>query len=359
MNSIKLIKQIDHIIGPALLKILPRASNVQSPKLKINRILVIRPGGIGDALLLLPVLKELADQFNIDIDILCEPRNENVFKSVTFISNIFSYKNLCSMLSLLKKYYDVVFDTEQSHFLSAIITKLVRADIKTGFKTFGREKMYNKTIEYRHNRYEAKIFHDLFSTAFPLDKPFHFNFPYFIIQNHNPFLSFKKEKIICLFPGATIHERLWPEKRWAEIIDWISKECKPVLIGGSNEQGQCKRIMAHCKTDKGLNLSNKLSIIETAELFGMTKLLISTDSGILHLGVLCNLPTISFFGSGIAAKWAPKGDRHIILNKQLECSPCTQFGTTPPCPYDFECMMRISTEDVIQAIKTKLALFES
>jgi len=44
-------------------------------------------------------------------------------------------------------------------------------------------------------------------------------------------------------------------------------------------------------------------------------------------------PTVSLFGSGIAAKWAPRGPRHVVLNKDLHCSPCTRFGYTPPCPY--------------------------
>jgi len=41
------------------------------------------------------------------------------------------------------------------------------------------------------------------------------------------------------------------------------------------------------------------------------------NSGIIHLGVLCNIPTISLFGSGIADKWAPKGAKHITINKKV------------------------------------------
>ena len=176
------------------------------------------------------------------------------------------------------------------------------------------------------------MFWELFSIVFTLKKPFHFSFPYFIPLSHHQRLSFKEEKIICLFPGATIDERLWPEKRWATVIDWIAhNNLKPILIGGSKEYTQCKKIMGYCKTDTGINLCSFLSIPETAAMFNQAKLLISTDSGILHLGVLCNVPTISLFGSGIADKWAPKGNKHSDINKNLGCSPCTKFGTTPPC----------------------------
>jgi len=59
VNSIKILKQIDSFLGPALIKILP--AQLQSAKLKnINQILVVRPGGLGDALLLLPALKAVS-----------------------------------------------------------------------------------------------------------------------------------------------------------------------------------------------------------------------------------------------------------------------------------------------------------
>ncbi|MCD4676215.1 MAG: glycosyltransferase family 9 protein [Desulfobacula sp.] len=357
MNTIKIIKQIDQIIGPILLKLFPKAAMAESKAFPLKKILVIRPGGMGDALLLLPILKKISSSFYITIDILCEPRNESIFKSVAFLNQIFLYKNLRSMLSVFQKKYDAVFDTEQSHFLSAIITRLVRADIKAGFQTRGREKMYNRTIAYRCHIYEAKIFWELFSIVFSLEKPFYFCFPYFIPLNHNQSLSFKKEKIICLFPGATINERLWPEKRWAQVMDWIAnKNLKPILIGGLKEYNQCKRIMRYCKTDTGINLCSFLSILETAALFNQTQLLISTDSGILHLGVLCNVPTVSLFGSGIADKWAPQGEQHVVINKMLPCSPCTVFGTTPPCPNEKACIMKIYSSDVIDAVHRLLKL---
>jgi ADP-heptose:LPS heptosyltransferase len=44
-----------------------------------------------------------------------------------------------------------------------------------------------------------------------------------------------------------------------------------------------------------------------------------------------------------------KGERHRIINRNLECSPCTKFGTTPPCQNNMACMMEISSEEVLGA----------
>ena len=104
-----------------------------------------------------------------------------------------------------------------------------------------------------------------------------------------------------------------------------------------------------------MNFCGDLSLSETGALFERTKLLISTDSGILHLGVLSGVPTVSLFGPGIAKKWGPKGENHIILNKELPCSPCTRFGETPPCSIGARCMTAITVNDVIKATSELLS----
>ena len=68
------------------------------------------------------------------------------------------------------------------------------------------------------------------------------------------------------------------------------------------------------------------------------------------------VPTVSLFGPGIAKKWAPEGDRHVVLNRHLACSPCTRFGYTPKCPIQAQCMTGISVDDVVAAAGKLLKL---
>jgi ADP-heptose:LPS heptosyltransferase len=80
-----------------------------------------------------------------------------------------------------------------------------------------------------------------------------------------------------------------------------------------------------------------------------SQLLISGDSGVLHLGVGLGTPTVSLFGPGIADKWAPRGEQHIVINHKLPCSPGTRFGTTPPCPIGAKCIQDITVDEVFAA----------
>ena len=88
------------------------------------------------------------------------------------------------------------------------------------------------------------------------------------------------------------------------------------------------------------------------------RFLASPHPTILHLAVGLGIPTVSLFGPGIAAKWAPRGERHVVINLNLPCSPCTRFGTTPPCPIHARCIQEISVDLVYQtavALMTRLS----
>jgi len=359
-NRIRFLKVIDSVIGPLLLRIAPRPPSKHTPPSEIKHILVIRPGGMGDAALLLPVLKEIKNIVSgIKIDLLCEPRNAGIFKASPHIDDIFYYDRPGTLLKILRKPYDIVFDTEQSHFLTAFVCSLLKADYKIGYATQNRGFVYHRALTYHHNRYEAENFWDLFSSVFPIPRLLQWNFPYFLSsQEKNWKLNYPIRTgvpFVCLFPGASKKECNWPETRWVKVADYLQREgYQAILLGGNLEIPICKKIITQSRIKKIIDLSGKLSLLKTAWLLEKASLLISTDSGILHVGVLCDIPTVSLFGSGIAAKWGPKGPKHTIVNKGLPCSPCALFGTIPSCSHNIACMMEITSEEVIKVVNELL-----
>ena len=94
---------------------------------KISNILVIRPGGIGDAVLLIPSLKVLKKQFpDAEIDILAEKRNAGIFRGNKLVNSLYLYDEFKpnGLFAVLKNNYDVVIDTEQWHKLTSVIAYL-------------------------------------------------------------------------------------------------------------------------------------------------------------------------------------------------------------------------------------------
>jgi len=357
--SIRSLKKIDGVLGPLLLRLATSRrpkSRLSDLKQEINRILIIRPGGIGDAVLLIPSLKVLRGIMPyVQIDILCEPRNRGIFSGSPFVDKVFNYRDFKDLFHMRKIHYEIVVDTEQSHFLSAVLVSKFRRSLKVGFATNGRKRIYDSAVPYLQDRYEMHSFHDLFRAAigtWPADPVW--DPPYVVAQPRQEkrtlsLAQTNERPLVCLFPGASVSQKYWPVRKWAAVVRSLwSDGFMSVLLGATAESEMAREIIdaAGCPV---LNLCSKLTLIQTAWLFKQARLLISTDSGILHLGVLCDIPTVSLFGPTIAEKWGPKGDKHIVINKGVACSPCARFAEIPPCPRHVLCMKKITVDDVIKA----------
>jgi ADP-heptose:LPS heptosyltransferase len=156
---------------------------------------------------------------------------------------------------------------------------------------------------------------------------------------------------VTIFPGASISERLWGADKYRQLAALLfSSGFIPVVVGGQSEKDTGDEIVA----DGGINFAGRTSLAGTACLVSRSRLLVSGDSGILHIGVGLGIPTVSLFGSGIAEKWGPYGENNDVINKELVCSPCTRFGYTPACPYHVRCMTQISVDEVYQAASALL-----
>ncbi len=341
--KIKLIKLVDNLIIFFLSFIIPKK---KSKNIKVVKtVLIIRPGGLGDALLLLKSINNFkkSNPF-IKIDILCEKRNREAFDLIHGIDEIFLYDNFKLFFSLLKKYkfYDLVIDTEQWHFLSSLFARYL-GKYSAGFNTNKRYKNFDFYIEYFHKEYEQNMFDKLFIET---SKQVNFNY-----YNDYP-LELKCKDLslsydIVIFTGASVWQRRWAIENYISLINKIKEKFSVCLIGGKNELFLNKKIKEKTNID---DLTGKLNLKEVCGLLKKSKLLFATDSGILHLGVIVGIKTVSLFGPGIEEKWAPKGKNHFVINKHLPCSPCTKFGYMKKCNRNAECMKMIKMEEVYKNI---------
>lgn len=161
--------------------------------------------------------------------------------------------------------------------------------------------------------------------------------------------TLEKQPFVAIFPGASTKVRLWGSERFQQVVERLDANgLRSVVIGGVEDRIQGEEIIAG--SSGALNLAGKTSLAVTAAIIASSRLLLSGDSGVLHIGVGVGVPTVSLFGPGISSKWAPCGNRHIVLNKGLPCSPCTRFGTTPPCPHGIRCLSEITPTEVGSAV---------
>lgn len=335
---------------------------IVSPRKKGDRdsgkILVIRPGGIGDAVLLYPALAELRKHYgDHTIDVLAEKRNSGIFSGCPYINNLLLYdrRPLDTICGVIRGGYDIVIDTEQWHRTTSALSYLTRAPERVGFDTNERAELYSSRVSYSQEDYEAVSFLNLVSALtgeeYRFDETAAFlpQTPGLNDEISAAVSGFRTGKIavIGIFTGATVRERRWGVDKFAQLAGEFSKEnIGVVLLGGVQEIRDDDAFARLHENGFILNLIGETSLQETASVISGLDLFISGDTGLMHIAYGVGTPTVSLFGAGIQKKWAPRGDNHIAINRNEPCSPCTRFGYTPGCPYGVRCLEGIGVDEV-------------
>jgi lipopolysaccharide heptosyltransferase II len=166
-------------------------------------------------------------------------------------------------------------------------------------------------------------------------------------REHRP--RFEGTWRIGLCPGAAYGgAKRWPAERYAKAVETLHQrlegQAEWSVYGAPNEADLAASLTASCPVSLH-NLVGKTSISELMERLQGLHVLITNDTGTMHLAGLLGVPTVSIFGSTEPALTSPLGKNHRILRRHVECSPCF----LRECPLDFRCMTRIEVHDVVEA----------
>ncbi len=352
------------LIGSAAADRSPRLGRAV-PVEDIERILIIRPGGLGDAVLTFPMVQALKTFYPQGaVDVLAETRNAHIYTINPFINTIHAYdKNPVTTLRRLRRTgYDLVIDTEQFHHLSALIANALRPKYLCGFDTCCHGKFQTHRVSYDDHTYEALSFLSLVEAL--VDQPVAFDPNKSFVHLSDDLTKWAKAKlgflhqrpVATISPGASAAYRLWPAERYAAVIRWLAGQgFFTVILGGKDTAEYAGKITIGLSGDDVRNLSGCTTLARAAAVIQQGQIHVSADTGILHLAYGLATPTVALFGPGNYEKWAPPGRQHVIVRKPVSCSPCTRMGHTPKCPYRVACMASIRVDDVTRAIKKVLA----
>ncbi len=153
---------------------------------------------------------------------------------------------------------------------------------------------------------------------------------------------------IGLCPGAEYGPaKRWLPERFAEAVEKISAQSSVrwILLGTPRDATVGDQIAAalgdHCVNRIGQTTLDQL-IDELRE----CRLLLTNDTGTMHLAALLGVPIVAIFGSTEPRLTGPLGNGHMVLRHHVECSPCF----LRECPIDFRCMKAVSVQEVANAV---------
>ncbi len=378
MARMAILKHVDATVGATLCRLLgalnyrarrgiPYTDDTVGP---VRRILVVRPGGLGDMLLLLPVLRALQARYpDARLDLVCERRNLDVVQLAGLNVGCLPYDTqpFALLRGLLRGHYDLAVDTEQFHNFSAVFALLSGARVRIGFNINPRRNaLYTHLIDYAPAAREDEQFAQLLAPLGGDPGPAPFagclagaNLPLPpAAAGAWPSSGEGRRGVAVLHAGCSTPYKLWPPERFAALGQRLRDNpgVDLVLVGGRDDLVMRNALLANLRGAGGgvVDLVGRLTLMETAAVIQRARLFVGPDSGLAHLAAALGTPSVVLFGPSEPRKWGLIAARHAVVRHKLPCAPCFIFGYSKPCR-TIACMERITVDAVHAACRDVFA----
>jgi heptosyltransferase-2 len=341
---------------------------------KIDRVLLIRLSSLGDILLSTPLIRLLHQKHpEAKIDYVISERYADLLRYHPHINILFEFQKSSGFDGLnqlagklVSADYDVILDIHnnlRSRWLTARLSGIAR-----GTPVFRIKKQ--KFIRFLLVNFKINLYRKIYGRILPVWEKYcqtaaklgisaedSEGIPELYIDDASVQSADKKRvdagidpPYITMAPGARHFTKRWPAEKYAALINRIYQDTRlrTLLLGGPEDRETSQAVLDKSQKGAVANLTGNLSLLETGTIIKGSKLLVTNDSGLMHMGSAVNVPLIAIFGSTVEefGFFPPKRNAHIVENAGLYCRPCSHIGRKN-CPKGhFRCMEEISPETV-------------
>jgi heptosyltransferase-2 len=302
----------------------------------IKRILLIRTDRFGEFILNTPIIRAIKEKLPLGyLCIMVNPSVREIAEGNPYINEIMIYdekrmhgffKSLKLIFEIKKKKFDLVIILNPKKKFN-VITFLTGIPVRLGYNRKWGFLLTHKIEDRKSSGQKHEVEYNLdLVRRIGIDT-----------QDKSLFISVDKEDeqfidsllkdlgiintdlLIALHPWTSDPVKQWSIEDFSRLAQRLSKElsCKVIIIGGKEE---IDKSINFCQGNPDLiNLTGKLTLRLSAALLNKCRLLISNDSGPVHLACAVGTPVIALFRSDIAGKsarrWGPWGEEHIVIEK--------------------------------------------
>ena len=343
----------------------------------MNRILIIAPNWIGDAVMSQPLLANLKSIYpKSQIDVLASPWVAPIYRACAEVHQVIDAhlehqqlqwslrKQLAKQLELNQ--YNACFVLPNS-LKSALIPWLANIPLRIGYRGEMRFGLINFALDNpsKINRPPMANHYLALCNVMDHSKEVDTN------QAADPKLNISptakqsvsaklqaaaidEKSIYVLCPGAEYGvTKRWPTGHFASLAQHLinnEPNANIILLGGKGDHALGEEIISQVKNTAQIqNWCGETSLDEAIALIGMSKVLVSNDSGLMHIGAALKVPQVAIFGSSDPKHTPPNSDKAKVIWLNLPCSPCHKRE----CPLGhLKCLKDISPSTVLGAIQT-------
>jgi ADP-heptose:LPS heptosyltransferase len=312
--------------------------------------LIIRaPNHLGDLVMALPALQELRP------DAVVAPKSLINLIELAGFEVIPFEGHFSTAAKIRRRKFDrgILFTPS---FSSAVLLKLGGVKTRRGTNTDKRGFLLTNQVDagLLEHTHRTSVYWLLATGELPAERPVPFlAIPSALNAEFSSLLPAKAApKRIGIFPGSNAPARRWGEQRFQELVRKL-KDYQVVVFGGPDERALTRTVAG----DVAIDMGGRTTLPLLAAGLATCDIVITNDSGPLHLAAAVGTPTISFWGAGDPARTGPPHGHIILRDRRLPCLECVKNqcprsgpGYILPDAY-MECMQLISVDDVVTGVK--------
>ncbi|MFI5135949.1 MAG: glycosyltransferase family 9 protein, partial [Chitinophagales bacterium] len=315
-----------------------------------------------------PLLQTLKQNFpEAKIIFITSSSNEELLEEIHMVDETWKLNDanaislVSSLLGLISNFFkqriDLYFDLEVYSYFSTLLTALSRSRRKFGLYRINermRSSIYDDMMYYSSRFPVSEVYLQL-ARMIPVKETIESLYNFSETMNGKPLSEFAELKspyvVVNVNASELRIERRWGAKNFSALINQLTKKFPDhtfVLSGSSGERTYVHEVVIQIKSElinRIIDLSGQLSIKQFLQLLSKSDLMITNDSGPMHLAFALNIRVVALFGPCSPEQYKIS-EKAVVIYQNVYCSPCVHLFLTPPCGGDNQCMKKISVSDV-------------
>lgn len=341
------------------------------PPIEPKNILIRMPNWLGDLVMATPILHDVKQKWpNASITAMCQANTGALLTHDPNLNEIYSFKKPSGWIHH-SQHHEIINALKHGEYdLGILLTNSFssawwfwRGNVanRIGFAGNLRSFLLNKAVPFPENKETQHLVLTYKALLEPMGITISSTPPELYVspeekkaaqdllklEGYDP----DSQILIGINPGAAYGSaKCWLPDRFQAVTQKLLEDPR-VFVAYFGDPAGAPLVNDICKdfTSRVINFAGKTTIRQLLALIQSCAVMLTNDSGPMHIAAALKVPLVALFGSTSDVKTGPYGGG-VVIHKHVDCSPCYKRV----CPIDFRCMKRIEVDEVCEAIRSQM-----
>jgi ADP-heptose:LPS heptosyltransferase len=342
-----------------------------------KRILVLRLERIGDLLMTLPALADLrAFAPGAEVDLVVGSWNADLARAIdpitriecidaSWLSRDVEGRGVLSLFAAARQWrgthYDLAINFEPD-IRGNLMLAASGAAWTAGYGSGGGGPLLDVALDFDTHAHTSdnarRLVAAIFESPVPAEQPPTLVVPSEAHENASRLLIDAAQPLIGIHVSGGRAIKQWPVERFADVARHLVQHSGAtiVLSGAAGDRAMVERVKSALPGNKVIDVAGQVDLLTLAGLIERLDLLVTGDTGPMHLAVAVGTPVVAVFGPSDPARYEPRGQLDRVVRVDLPCSPCNRIRLPPArcVGHTPDCLEFVTVSDVFRAAASVL-----